>query len=190
MPIIAGRASAAYGAGFGKVLGGAAFAPVGAFDALSTVIVPVGGLSTITFAGIPQTGYSHLQIREISKTTSGTDSGITINDGTVAVYRHHVAADGSGISSFNASASAFIMFTTGSAGTSIFSSSVVDFLDYSSSIKTKTVRSFSGRDLNGSGFIGLASALFNTTNPITSITLTPGSGNFAQHTQFALYGVK
>jgi hypothetical protein len=189
MPIIAGRASAAYGAGFSRVVT-APFTPVGSYDALGSVTVGAGGLSEITFSGIPQTGYSHLQIREISKTTSGTDSGITINGGTAAVYRHHLAGDGSGVSSFSATASAFIMFSAGSTGTNIFSASVVDFLDYSSSTKNKTVRSLSGRDLNGSGLLGIASALFNTTNPITSITLTPGSGNFAQYTQFALYGVK
>jgi len=189
MPIIAGRASAAYGAGFSAVTA-LPFAPVSAFDALSTVTVPSGGLSSITFGGIPQTGYSHLQIREISKTTSGTDSKITINGGTNATYRHHLAGDGSGISSFGDAGSSFIIVSAGSSGTLIFGASVVDFLDYSSSSKNKTVRSLSGRDLNGSGLLSFASTFFNTTNPIIDITLTPGTGNFAQHTQFALYGVK
>ena len=39
------------------------FSLVGNYDALATVTVPSGGLSSITFAGIPTTGYSHLQIR-------------------------------------------------------------------------------------------------------------------------------
>ena len=36
--------------------------PQGAYDALSTVTVPAGGVATITFAGIPNT-YKHRQLR-------------------------------------------------------------------------------------------------------------------------------
>jgi hypothetical protein len=195
MPIIAGRASAAYGAGFGAVTTPPYLGPFGAYDALATVIVPSGGLSTITFAGIPQTGYDHLQIRGISKTTSGTDSNITINNGVAAVYRHQLACDGAGISSFGNTNNAFIIMSAGSSGTNIYDTSVIDFLDYSSNTKTKVVRAFSGRDLNGSGLLSFGSALFNTadsinSNSISNITLTPSSGSFVEFTSFSLYGVK
>jgi hypothetical protein len=164
--------------------------PFGAYDALATVTVPIGGLSSITFAGIPQTGYTHLQIRGISKTTSGTDSNITINNGTTAAYRHQIVADGGAISSFGNSGNAYLIVSPGPAETSVFDTSVVDILDYSASNKNKTVRALSGRDLNGSGLLSFGSALFNTLDSINAITLTPSSGNLVEFTEFSLYGVK
>lgn len=162
----------------------------GSFDALGSITVPSGGLASITFSGIPQ-NYNHLQLRGISKATgSGTDSNITINGGTAAVYRHQLAGDGSGLTSFGNSGNAYILMSPGSGGTSIFDTTVADFLEYSSISKTKVVRALSGRDLNGSGLLSFGSALFNTTSAINSITLNPASGSFAQYSSFALYGVK
>lgn len=166
------------------------FSPTGSYDALATYTVPSGGVSTITFAGIPNT-YTHLQIRGISKATAtGTDSYITINSGTSSVYRHQLLGDGSSASASANSGNSYIIMTAGSSGANIFDASIIDFLDYASNTKNKVVRVLSGRDLNGSGLLSFGSALWTTTNPITDITLTPAGTSFAQYTQFALYGVK
>lgn len=163
----------------------------GSYDALAVYTVPSGGASSITFAGIPQSGYQHLQLRGISKSTAaGTDTNITINNGTAAVYRHQLLGDGSSATASANANNAYIIMTTGSSGTNIFDASVVDFLDYTSTTKNKVVRALSGRDLNGSGLLSFGSALWTITNPITDITLTSGGTSFAQYTQFALYGIR
>lgn len=168
------------------------FTPTGSYDALASYTVGSGGISSITFAGLPTGGqYTHLQIRGISKATaSGTDSYITINSGTSSVYRHQLLGDGSSASASANSGNSYIIMTAGSSGTNIFDASVIDFLDYASTTKNKVVRVLSGRDLNGSGLLSFGSALWTTTNPITDITLTPAGTSFAQYTQFAIYGVK
>ena len=158
------------------------FSPTGSYDALATYTVPSGGVSSITFAGLPTGGqYTHLQIRGISKATaSGTDSYITINSGTSSAYRHQLLGDGSSVSAGANSGNAYIIMTAGSSGTNVFDASIIDFLDYASTTKNKVVRVLSGRDLNGSGLLSFGSALWTTTNPITDITLTPAGTSFAR----------
>jgi hypothetical protein len=160
------------------------------YESIQTVTVGALGSSTISFTSIPST-YKHLQIRGISKSlTTGTDSNITINSGTAAAYRHQLLGDGSNISASANSGNAYIIMTTGSTGTNIFDSSVIDFLDYSSTTKNKVVRVLSGRDLNGSGLLNLGSALWTTTSAISDITITSGGTSFVQYSSFALYGIK
>lgn len=170
------------------------FTLVGNYDALATVTVPSGGLSSVTFAGIPQTGYDHLQIRCLSKTSgASSDSYIRLGHSGTALatsYRHLLYGDGSSAAAAAASGEGYIISTAGSGGTNIFSADIVDVLDYANVNKNKTIRNLGGRDLNGSGFVLLASALWNYTNAVTSIELKPFSGSFVEYSQFALYGVK
>jgi len=197
MPIIAGRASAAYGAGFAAVTT-VPFAPIGAFDALSTVIVPSGGLSSITFAGIPQTGYSHLQVRVIARSTYniGASSGLALyfnENSTQSNYSTHLLdGNGSTPGAYGASSDypqGSISNATASGG--IFGVNVFDILDYASTSKLKTIRNIGGNDNNGTGAVRFGSgAFYANTNGITSITLYTFSGNLAEHSSFALYGVK
>jgi hypothetical protein len=194
MPIIAGRASAAYGAGFGKVLG-SAFAPVGAFDALSTVVASSGNLSSITFAGIPQTGYSHLQIRGIARSSAGADNTVMqFNDDTSAVYAtHYMIGNGSTASNGNEfNTSRFYIDVVGTnASAASWSADIIDILDYSNTSKFKTVRTLAGQDLNGSGTVWAVSGLWRSTTGISSIKIAMnGAASFAQYSSFTLYGVK
>jgi hypothetical protein len=73
---------------------------------------------------------------------------------------------------------------------SIFSSNVVDILDYSNTSKYKTARILGGFDANGSGYLALNSGLWQNTNAITDLTLFLINGSFAQYSTFVLYGVK
>jgi hypothetical protein len=151
-----------------------------------------GSSGTITFSSIPST-YKHLQIRFISKNTAaGTDAYIQLNSSVDSVYRHQITGDGNG-GAGNASANsgiAYILLTSGSTGTSMFGAGVVDILDYASTNKTKNIKSLSGYDLNGSGIVGIGSALWTSTSAITDITIKSAGTNFATGTQYALYGIK
>lgn len=197
MPIIAGRASAAYGAGFSRVVT-APFTPVGSYDALGTVTVPSGGLASITFAGIPQTGYSHLQVRLIARSTYNTGASSAVNmrlngNSTSSSYSVHLLdGNGSGAPGPYGASSDFPQgsISNATAGGGIFGVNVFDILDYSSTSKNKTIRNLGGNDNNGSGAIRYGSGAFYDTNPITSITFVTNSGDLTEHSSFALYGVK
>ena len=71
-------------------------APItGSYDALAVYTVPSGGASSITFAGIPQSGYQHLQLRMFAKSvnTLANDTNainLKINNDTGKIGRAHV----------------------------------------------------------------------------------------------------
>lgn len=200
MPIIAGRASAAYGAGFGAAIsGGGAWSPEGAFDALSTVQLDTSTAS-VTFSGIP-TGYKHLQIRAMQRGTVGAGDGTVYmrfnNDSATNYSTHRIFGYGGGGSiGADASASASAISAGQSMGATpslqSFSVMITDILDYSSESKNKTSRSLAGTDMNGdaSGAVFYTSGNWRNTSPITSITLTNNQTAFATYSHFALYGVK
>lgn len=174
------------------------WSPVGAYDSIATVTVGSGGVSSIDFTSIPST-YKHLQIRQISRSTGTAPRfALAFNaDTTYTNYiNHNLYGDGSsaGASVNNSSTSSREtgMVTTSSALANTFAASVVDILDYANTSKYKTTRTLTGYDLNGSGLMVMTSLLWMSTSAITQISITPyeGTGNFAQYSQFALYGVK
>ena len=171
--------------------------PQGAYDSLSTVTVGATAVSSITFAGIPNT-YKHLQIRGILRNTSsntGDDSVLlTVNSDTGANYAtHRLTGNGSaaGAQSYTSGTAIVPYFNAnGNSGANIFGAYVWDFLDYANTSKNKTVRLLGGVDFNGSGTVGLISGAWFNTAAINSLTFTSGSANFAQYSQFTLYGVR
>jgi hypothetical protein len=173
------------------------FTPTGSYDALATYTVPSGGVSSITFAGLPTGGqYSHLQIRGISRTNiSATEDYMLLrfNNDTSASYAYH-ALEGNGSSAAAAAQSSvstgYLQRSSGNS-TSAFGTTICDILDYASNTKNKTYRTLAGIDNNGSGIVMLVSSLWAKTEPINSISILPsGGGSFQQYSQFALYGVK
>ena len=175
------------------------FQPVSAYDALSTITVPSGGLSSVTFSGIPQTGYSHLQVRVIARSTynTGASSGLALyvnENSTSSNYSTHLLdGNGSGAPGAYGASSDYPQgsISNATAGAGTFGVNVFDILDYSSTSKNKTIRNIGGNDNNGSGAIRYGSGSFYAnTNGITSITLYTFSGNLTEHSSFALYGIR
>lgn len=164
------------------------------FYSIQTATVDSGGTTSIEFTSIPDT-YKHLQLRFIARNDTGI-SGLIIrfNSDTSSSYaRHRLTGDGS-----SAAAGAGTSITYGEilsqsgipSATSTFAVSVLDILDYTNTNKYKTVRSLSGYDSNGAGGIALESDLWMNTNAISSIYIANNTNNFAQYSQFALYGIK
>jgi hypothetical protein len=158
---------------------------------LATYTVPSGGVSSITFAGLPTGGqYSHLQLRVTLATwaTGGNSDYMRINGDSGSNYTWHYLV-GSGSSASAGS-------STGQTGVPSFFSTptvsprIYDILDYANTNKYKTIRSLVGGDANGSGYIWFQSSLWLNTAAITSLTFNIDSNNIPQYSQFSLYGVK
>ena len=170
------------------------FAPV--FDSIQTIVVGSGGASSVTFSGIPQS-YQHLQVRVFARSTASAVTlqslSISINGDTTSgnYYFHRLQGNGTAVSSDAYAGEREIMqLPAANALASVFSSGVIDILDYTSLNKNKTVRSLNGKDFNGnsSGLIVLQSELYMATpTAITSLTF---SATLAQYSHFALYGIK
>lgn len=169
----------------------------GDFVSIETVTVGSGGSATVTFSSIPST-YKHLQVRCISRDTSATNDisamKLTINSDTSSTYTRHILyGDGSSAASAYNSTTGFSytgLIVQGGSTASIFAANVVDILDYANTNKYKTVRTLSGADRNGSGQVASVSNLWQSTSAITTLSFTATSGNIAQYSSFALYGIK
>jgi hypothetical protein len=179
------------------LLGTGTPAVTNSYESIATVTVGSGGVSSLSFASIPST-FKHLQLRSIQRnTTGGTGIQIglvTFNSDTGSNYaRHNLVGNGS-----SASASAATSTTAVWAGVqpqagelaNSFGASVVDILDYANTNKYKTTRTLEGFDLNGSGEVNFRSGLWQSTAAINEIRVTASSGNIAQYSVFALYGIK
>ena len=179
MPILGLLASA---------MSGNLFAPSGAYDSIATTTLSTATAS-VTFSSIPAT-YTHLQIRmNLLNVSSNTWVFIDFG-GTNPVYSHILYGDGGTIygAAYSNSYSRIIGYASGS--TTQPGVIITDILDYANTNKTKTVRSLFGFDMNGAtGHTGLISNLYNSTNAVSSLTISCGT-NFAQYSSFALYGIK
>ena len=180
--------------------------PQGAYDALSTVTVPSGGVASITFAGIP-TGYKHLQIRALHRTSGADATGafqFWLNNDTGSNYSvHQLIGSGSSASAYGSANQSILLasaaYNTLGAGSTAncFSASIIDILDYSNTDKYKTIRSMTGRESNeaANGRIAFESGSWRNTAPINRIDLKTLSGtgaaaNFVQHSSITLYGIR
>lgn len=171
-------------------------ASTNSYESIATTTVGAGGSATISFTSIPST-YKHLQIRLFAKSTraagnAGDAINMTFNSDTAANYSYHQLQGNGATASASGSASTsnIQIERSGDATASILGVIIVDVLDYQNTNKFKTTRSLGGVDFNGSGYATLMSGNWRSTSAITSITLDPNAGDFAQYSQAALYGIK
>lgn len=169
--------------------------PAGAFESIATVTVGSGGAANVEFTAIPAT-FQHLHLRILSQDArtqfDGSQMSVTFNGDTASNYtEHQLIGDGSAVSAYGAGSTSSSTILNGRGGSGYYmGANVMDIVDYANTSKFKTMRTFSGVDNNGSGRIRLESGLWRSTSAITSIKFTPLTANFAQHSTFALYGVR
>ena len=180
------------------------FTPTGSYDALATYTVPSGGVSSVTFAGLPTGGqYQHLQIRYFIPSTPSAGDNIFMRLGNSSIDTgnnyafHNIAGYGSGGVAATAESSTNIMrllYQNITEAAAFPVSGVTDILDYASTAKTKVVRTLIGREANSTsnarGVVSLMSGLWNNTSPITTVNITYGGGNLPENTIVSVYGVK
>lgn len=176
------------------------FTPTGSYDALATYTVGSTPVSTIEFAGLPTGGqYKHLEIRGIVR-FSGNDGGFGMffnGDSTgTNYYAHNLGTSGSGTPYTQSGNEGWFIWSmaNNSATSGVFNGFVANVLDYSNTSKYKTTRILGGYDNNGSGRMLFSSQLWNNTNAINSIKfdsrIQGSTSDFAQYSQFSIYGVK
>lgn len=195
MPLIATRASAAYGAGFSRVVTAGFAGPFGSYDSLATATL-TSTTNTVTFAGIPA-GYRHLQLR-IANLSSGQDNYIILrfNGNSSNYYNvHQIDANGSTLT-FSEGGNPTTFTAGGYTASSAYPTvAICDIFDYSNSNKMKSVRSLHGTSRNADlSYMGVISSGYQLSSPIQQIEVIHGNiagGKvFNANSHFALYGVK
>jgi hypothetical protein len=168
-----------------------------AYESIATVTA-AGGEASLSFTGI-SSSFKHLQIRGITRDThtSGVVRSLHIrfNSDTGSNYaRHYLTGNGSAASAGGTASSTFMSLWAcapdDGSTSNIFGGIVVDILDYGSTTKYKTLRGFTGADLNGSGNSNAVSGLWMSTTAISSIQVLAEAVAFKAGSTFALYGIK
>jgi hypothetical protein len=175
-------------------MAGNTFIYPGSYESIATTTVGAGGAGGIVFSSIPAT-FSHLQIRGIIRgNRSGAldEMGIRFNGGSANITYHNLSSNGSAASTAGATATGWSWFSpisSASQTSGVFSSVVIDILDYSSTNKYKVFRALTGYDNNGSGRIAIASGVQLDTAAINDVTIIPSNTTFVQYSQLSLYGI-
>jgi hypothetical protein len=169
------------------------------YESIATVTVGSGGAANVEFTSIPAT-YTHLQIRMIAKNSS-TSSGydfvnMQFNSDTGSNYNsHYLEGTGSGSPISGGVANSVSIYAgdcarSNASYANMFAVSIIDILDYANTNKYTTVRTLAGLDYNGSGGVDFQSGAWRNTNAVTSIKFSVSGVDIAQHSHFALYGIK
>jgi hypothetical protein len=173
--------------------GGAA---AGSYELISTTLLSTSTAS-VSFSSIVGT-YKHLQIRMTTRSAGSADvAQLAFNSDTSNNYTDHfLYGNGSsvlsGANTIPSFAGILVGQSLGSGETSnSFATSIVDILDYASSSKNTTVRSFYGGHTSSWNRIYLRSGMWNSTSAVTSISLVNNGGaSFATGSRISLYGIK
>lgn len=176
--------------------GNSAYIP-SSYESIATA-TGTGSSGTITFSSIPS-GFKHLQIRGTARSTA-TNYTFTLkfnNDSGSNYAQHRLFGDGTSITASGADTLTFASIGSNSISTTssnIIGVNIIDILDYGSTSKYKTVRSFAGIDDNSgttASQVVIRSGLWQSTSAITQIDLiAASSGSWTTQTTFALYGIK
>jgi len=161
--------------------------PTATYTALATVTLATLN-STVSFANIPAT-YRDLILVASAKgsTSNGGYISYRFNGDSGNNYSSvYILGWGNSPSAFSGSTSNESFGRFGNAGTSDFETTIFNINDYSATNKQKTA-------LSRSNVVSLYTIAYATrwanTSAVTSITLSPDSGNFASGSTFSLYGI-
>ena len=174
------------------VLGGliAAFpTPVtSSFESIATVTA-TSTTGVLSFTSIPQT-YSSLHIR-MNGNLATDKVRIRVNNDSSSIYAwHYIRGSGSAVSASAGSSSQHMYLSNVGGATDYRTVSLIDFHDYASTTKNKTMRALTGWSEPGGGFVTVESGLYASTNAVTSLYFYPENYNFNTGSTIALYGVK
>ena len=154
--------------------------------------------ASVTFANIPQTGYTDLKVVASTRQSSGNaqeNNLIQFNSTTTNYYDRILYGSGSGVGSITDSNTTaglqYFYSPSGGATANTFSNTEFYIPNYTSS-NNKSV-SYDSVDENNAtaAYAFLGAGLWSNTAAITSITLKPANGanSYVQYSTFSLYGL-
>ena len=168
-------------------------AATNSYESIATVTVGSGGSSSISFTSIPS-GYKHLQVRGIFLySNTGDNLYMTYNSGSFSNVRsHYMFGNGSTVTAGTDTTNGGVISINGGNSSTAFEAVIYDFLDYTDTNKTHTLRYLNGHDINAAGGVmALGSAIATNQSAITGLSFQfAGGSNFREFSQFALYGIK
>jgi len=155
---------------------------------IATTTVGSGGAANITFSSIPQT-YTDLMLVVSVRQSTGGDGYISFNSSTSNFSRRDLYATGSSAASSSASDNYIGNIGDSTYTANTFSSNQIYIPNYAGNI----AKSYSVESLNENNatvaYMRILAGLWDNTAAITSIALSPATGNLIQHSSASLYGI-
>jgi len=162
------------------------------YTLLEKITVGAAGASSVTFSGIPQTGYTDLVVKMSTRTTTAgfRDLRLSLNGSTTGFT--NIYLEGNGATAYSGTAA--IRYLGTMPGTNVtastFTNSELYFPNYTSSNFKSYSLDATGENNATTNYQDLLAGLWSNTAAITSIELAPEpTNNFAQYSTFYLYGV-
>ena len=166
---------------------------------LEKITVGAAGAANVTFSGIPQTGYTDLVVKYTARSTAPDSGGSTPIDvrltfnGSSSGYSERMLYGTGSAAASAATSGSFLNWagtqTNASQTASTFASSEIYIPNYTSS-NNKSMSIDAVQENNATASAArLVASLWANSAAITSLTLSPDYGNFAQYSTFYLYGV-
>ena len=138
--------------------------------------------SSVTFASIPQNFRDLIIVSNYTGTSAVTLTTLRFN-GDSSNY--------SGVQLYGSASSGSNTVTSQNFGAvygSFISTIITEIMDYSATDKHKTTLQKVGNTQNSE--VSIAVYRWGSISPVTSISLTPNSGNFSANATFTLYGIE
>jgi hypothetical protein len=161
------------------------------FVLLEKITVGAAGASSVTFSGIPQTGYTDLVVKySVRSSTTDQSALIRFNGSSTGYSEKSLYGTGSAAASYGQTASSIEVnyATTSSQTASTFANGEMYIPNYTSS-NYKSVSIDDVQENNATAAYAILNAgLWSNTAAITSISITAGT-SFVQYSTFYLYGV-
>jgi hypothetical protein len=150
--------------------------------------------ASITFANIPQTGYTDLKIVVSARGTAnnagnGQYYDIKINNSSANLTQRYIQGNGSSASSGSSSTTTGNYMPPSDYTANTFSNNEIYFPNYSGSTNKSFYTDSVNENNATSAFAIMNAYLWAQTAAINQITLTPGGGSFDTNSTFSLYGL-
>lgn len=169
------------------------------YTLIEKITVGAAGASSISFSGIPQTGYTDLVVKYTARSTAPDSGGSTPIDvrltfnGSSSGYSERMLYGTGSAAASAATSGSFLNWAgtqTNTAQTAnTFASSEIYIPNYTSA-NNKSMSIDAVQENNATASAArLVASLWANSAAITSLTLSPDYGNFAQYSTFYLYGV-
>lgn len=169
------------------------------YTLIEKITVGAAGASSISFSGIPQTGYTDLVVKYTARSTAPDSGGSTPIDvrltfnGSSSGYSERMLYGTGSAAASAATSGSFLNWagtqTNASQTASTFASSEIYIPNYTSA-NNKSMSIDAVQENNATASAArLVASLWANSAAITSLTLSPDYGNFAQYSTFYLYGV-
>jgi len=164
-----------------------------AIEAIATTYLEANAAS-VTFSSLGS--YEHLQLRHNARTENAAGFGrilLQFNGDTGSNYsEHYMRGYSTTVDAGGTAGATYINIPRLSGATNPatqYGSGIVDILDYRNTSKNTTTLTTAGIASSGYSEAIFYSGLWDSTAAVTSLLLTPGSGDFMRGSEFTLYGL-